>query len=372
MHAFLYQFKIMIRDKTLLFWTMLFPLILATFFSLAFSNLTSGETFDSAKVAIVKKQEDQPFIQLMEQLSKTEKPLVKITYLSESKAKKQLKENEIDAMITIQDTIEVTVNKTGIKQAIVETIVNHYYQSISTMEHIYELKPEILTSGILNEVYQSQDNFKERSMNHTDVTVIYFYTLIGMTCMYGGFWGLRVTTMVEANLSRQGTRINMVPLSKYKVLFSGMASAFIFQYATMLLLLCYLVFGLHVEFGSQVGYIALLMAIGSLAGISMGNLIGNGLRKEENTKISIVTMISMLMSFLSGMMIIDIKYYLTTYFPFTTYINPVSLITDALYALYYYSTYDRYFLNLMYLSIITIILFVLSFFAMRKKRYDSI
>ena len=42
------------------------------------------------------------------------------------------------------------------------------------------------------------------------------------------------------------------------------------------------------------------------------------------------------------MMIIDIKYWMQTNLPILTYINPVSLITDGLYALYYYDNLSRY------------------------------
>ena len=38
-HNFKYNLKILLRDHALVFWTLAFPLILATFFSLAFSNI---------------------------------------------------------------------------------------------------------------------------------------------------------------------------------------------------------------------------------------------------------------------------------------------------------------------------------------------
>lgn len=362
MHAFIYQFKIMMRDRILLFWTLVFPLILATFFQLAFSNFTNSESFDPAKVAIVEKKENKSFSTMVDSLSSGENQLLDVRYQKEDKAKSLLENDEI----------EVSVRKTGISQTIVETIIKTYYQTMSTYENIYELKPEVFITGVLDNLDSNIDYFQAQENNHTEITVIYFYTLIGMACMFGGYWGLHVTTMIEANLSRQGTRINMAPTSKYKVLCSGIVAAFIFQYVTMLVLLGYLVFGLHVEFGNQIGYIALLMAMGSITGIAFGNVIGNLLKGSETTKVSIVTSISMMMSFLAGMMIIEIKYFLSTYFPIATYINPVSLITDALYSLYYYNTYDRYFFNLLCLGSITTILILLSLITMRKKRYDSI
>ena len=39
-----------------IFWTLVFPLALATFFNLAFANLTASEEFETVKVALVEEQ----------------------------------------------------------------------------------------------------------------------------------------------------------------------------------------------------------------------------------------------------------------------------------------------------------------------------
>ena len=52
-HIFSYRLKCLLRDKVTIFWTMLFPLLLATFFQLAFSNLTTGEKFKPVTIIAV-------------------------------------------------------------------------------------------------------------------------------------------------------------------------------------------------------------------------------------------------------------------------------------------------------------------------------
>ena len=44
-----------IRDKEMVIWTVLFPIVLATLFSLAFSSLDQGEQISSIPVAVVEK-----------------------------------------------------------------------------------------------------------------------------------------------------------------------------------------------------------------------------------------------------------------------------------------------------------------------------
>lgn len=373
MQEFKYQFKILRRNKIMLFWTFLFPIILATFFNLAFSNLTNSEGFDVINIAVVENQENIEFKTLIESLStKGKDQLLDVQYVSLDKAQSLLEDDDISGYLTIDKEIEITVSETGINQTIIQTVVNNYYQVSSTMTNIGELNPSAFATGVLNDLQLDKNNFNEISNDNVDLTVIYFYTLIGMNCMYGGFWGLMVTTNIEANLSRQGTRITMAPTSKTKVLGTGILAGFLCQYASMVILLGYLVFGLGISFGNQIGLILLLMAVGSFVGIAMGTLIGNALKVKLDTKISVNTMVSMACSFFAGMMVIDMKYLVQEYFPIAAYINPVNLVTDALYSLYYYTTYDRYYFNILCLLGIGVVFSIISLYMMRKKKYDSI
>ena len=373
MHLFKYELKILLRDRILIFWTMIFPLLLATFFNLAFSNLTSSENFEKIDLAIVENQENTDFKTVINSLSKDDdNQLIKPQYTTLDKAKELLKEEDISGYYIIDDTIQVVIDENGINQTILKTIVDEYYQTTSTFTNVYELNPQAFVSGVLNTVDLSKDNFQERATNNTDLTVIYFYTLIGMTCLYAGFWGLRVTNKNEANLSRQGTRVTVSPTKKWKTLLVGMIAGFIVHYVMMLVLMAYLIFGLQVDFGNQIGYILLLTGVGSFVGLALGNLVGNGLKCKEDTKITVISMTSLALSFFAGMMIIDLKYLILDKFPIAAYINPVSLITDALYALYYYTTNDRFFTNILCLLAIGIVVTLVSLFVARGKKYDSI
>ena len=58
--------------------------------------------------------------------------------------------------------------------------------------------------------------------------------------------------------------------------------------------------------------------------------------------------------------------------PIFSYLNPVNLITDGLYALYYYDNLNRYTTNMICLFIIGLILLLGSLIIARRKQYDSI
>ena len=373
MHSFIYQAKLLFRDRTMMFWTFLFPLILATFFNLAFSKLNSSEGFEPSKLAVVEVKENKEFKSLLNELSKeTDDQLLDVQYVSLTQAQQLLSDEDIDGYLTIDNTLKISVKENGIAQTIIQSVIDSYQQTTHTMNSIAKENPQALVQIIQEDLNMNQDYFESRQMSSLDVTVIYFYTLIGMTCMYGGFWGLKVSTNIEANLSRQGTRIQVAPVSKVKMILTGNIAAFIMQYLAMLLLLGYLTLGLNIAFGDQIGYILLLMAVGSYVGITLGNLIGNLFKCSENTKISILTSASLFCSFLSGMMVIDLKYIIQENVPILGYINPVSVITDALYALYYYPTYERFLLNVSILAVMGVILTMISVLLSRRKKYDSL
>lgn len=373
MHELKYQLKILLRDRVMVFWAFIFPLLLATMFNLAFSNLITSEGFEAINIAIVELQEDENFKTVIDSLSSEgENQLFRTQYVSLDKAQQLLEGGSISGYLIVSEEIEITVSDRGFSQTMIQAVVNNYYQFSSTMTNIAELNPSAFLSGVFDDMGLDRDNFNEVTNQNVDLTVIYFYSLIGMTCMYGGIWGLLVTTNIEANLSTQGTRVAVAPTRKIKVLISGLLAAFICQYASVLLLVGYLLYGIGISFGSQLGLILLLTAAGSYVGLALGSLIGNTLKGSLDTKINVNMAITMVLSFLSGMMVIEMKYWVQERFPLAAYINPVNLITDGLYALYYYTTNDRYFFNILCLLVIGIIMSAISLIMMRDKKYDSI
>jgi len=146
----------------------------------------------------------------------------------------------------------------------------------------------------------------------------------------------------------------------------------VIHYMGLLILLGYMQFGLGVNFGDQFGYVALIVLIGSILGISMGAVISALIKKGEGIKIAVVLLISMLGSFMAGMMIADIKYYIAQKMPILGFINPANLLSDALYALYYYDTHTRLYQNLAGMSAFALIFCTLTYLLIRGRKYASL
>ena len=55
-HIFINRLKMLLRTKATIFWTLVFPIILATFFNLAFGNLAEEEKFEPFNIAVIQNE----------------------------------------------------------------------------------------------------------------------------------------------------------------------------------------------------------------------------------------------------------------------------------------------------------------------------
>lgn len=376
LHSFKYMLKIILRNKPVIFWTLLFPIVLGTLFHFAFSNLASEEELSSFKIGIVKDsnwESESEFHKLIEEMSSESTDVFDpVYYENQESALNALNENEIKGIYQKKDKITLTIADNGMEQTIMKTTLDQYSETSSMVGNILAFDPSKFSMELINKLQEKGYYFKDTTNSNADVTVIYFYTLIAMVCMYGALFGLNVVVTMEANLSKKGARTSIAPTHKLKVLFGSIASSVLVQYVFALILLGYLIYILKIDFGSKIPHILLLMLFGILAGVSLGVLVGVASKKDDNTKSSILLTLIMSGCFLSGMMMVDIKYIVMNYAPILAKINPVSVITDGLYALYYYTDTLRFWENISYLTIFTVIMTLFSYFFLRRKKYDSI
>lgn len=381
-HNYLYRIKCIIRDKQIMFWTLLFPIVLATLFNLAFKNLHSTENFSEIKVAIIDNDEirkNTAFINAIESVSNSEsnkstKKLFDVIYTSMTEADKLLEDNKIKGYIYFEDEIKLVVKKSGIDQSIIKSFIDDFIQTNSTVLTIINRNPEAINKGLLNNVIDRTDYLKEVSVSKSapNTIVNYFYALVAMTCLYGSFWGLKEVTALQANLSPQGARVSVSPTHKLKLFLASMLAATTVQLGVITVLLGYLIIILKIDFGNQLGYIALTCLVGTIMGVTFGTCITTVVKKSEGLKIGILIGFSMTMSFLSGMMYDKMKYIVSTKAPILAYINPANLITDSFYSLYYYDTHTRFFTDIAILCIISGIFSLITYLVLRRQKYASL
>lgn len=390
-HNFKYAFKTLFRSKMLIFWTFAFPIILGTFFNMAFSNIENSEKLDIINIAIVDDedfQNNEIFKEAFKTLSdeENEDRLFDTKYTSEEQAKELLDNKEIIGYVKLKENEpKVVIATNGINETILKYVTEEITQTGEIVKDIAEteIKKEI-SSGNYNidyeKIYENIIKMTENqeakieniSSNNLSYTMIEFYTLIAMACLYGGILGIVAINQNLPNMSSNGKRVSVSPTRKGTVILSSVLASYVTQLIGLTLLFIYTVFVLKVDYGNNLPLIIGLGLAGSLAGLSIGIAVGTLLKANDNVKTGIVISVTMLGCFLSGMMGITMKYIVDKNVPIVNKINPASMITDGFYSLYYYDTLDRYFFNIASLLIFAVIMIAISYFSLRKQRYEEL
>jgi ABC-2 type transport system permease protein len=193
-----------------------------------------------------------------------------------------------------------------------------------------------------------------------------------MTCLYASFFGSQEVMDIQANLSAQGARISVAPVHKLKVFMAGLSASMLIQYSEMLIVIAFMRFVLGVDFGSQTGYVLLLSFAGSVMGITFGAAVAAVGRKSEGATVGILISVSMILSFFSGLMFVEMKYIVAKAFPPASYINPATLVADGFYALYYYADHGRFWLNVLLLAAFSALFCGIIYRAIRRRKYASL
>lgn len=390
-HNFKYSLKALLRNKMLIFWTFAFPIILGTLFKVAFSNIENSEKLNIINIAIVQNEEfenNEAFKTSFEKLSdeNNEDRLFNTQYTTKEEAKDLLNKGEIIGYMELkQDKPVLTFVTNGIDETVFKHVAEEIVQTSDIIKQLSQTQiQKQIASGnyIINydEIYNKaiemakEDNVELKNISNSNLsyTMIEFYTLIAMTCLYGGMLSMVSINQILANMSNKGKRIAVSPTKKSIIILSSLLASYIVQLIGLAILFLYTLFVLGVDYGSNTGLIILLAIVGSFAGLALGTFVGTIFKASENTKTGILIALTMLGCYLSGMMGITMKYVVDKNVPIINKINPASMITDGFYSLYYYDRLDRYWFNIASLLIFALILIVISFFSLRRQKYDSI
>lgn len=388
-HHFKYAFKTLFRDKMLIFWTFAFPIILGTFFYMAFSDIENSEQLSIIEIAVVENEDftqstiwKESFAALSDE--KSEEQLFRTQYVSEEKAQQLLSDKNISGYFMLSDhEPRVVVSSDGINETILKYVTEEISQTEEIVKNVagYKLKEgAVLTEDFYGKLYSEviqmsrtdDSGIRDISASNLSYTMIEFYTLIAMTCLYGGILGMTAVNQNLANMSHKGKRVSVSPVSKGRMILGSVLAGYITQLIGIALLFVYTIFVLKVDYGDNLPLIILLTMCGCLAGLTMGIAVAVLVKANDGVKTGIVIAATMVGCFLSGMMGITMKYVIDKNIPLLNRINPANMITDGLYALYYYDTLDRFFLNVASLLIFALVMILLSVSGLRRQRYDSI
>lgn len=374
-HNIKYTFLSMIRTKEVIFWSLVFPLALATFMYLAFGKINEvTENLETIDVAVVESVQNEMFDKILVEVSNGESPLLNPMKMNIQDAVSALDSKEVDGIIHVDDTISLSVRENGLNATILSSFVDRYLQNEATLTQIAKNNPLALNSAI-EALSDDTSYFKEEKLTdgNTDNLSNYFYAVFAMSCLFASFTGISSMFSIQGNLSPLGQRRCVAPTKKLHVVLTLFLTNEIVQFAIELITFAYMSLVLGIDLSNKYPALFLLLFVASSFGLTMGMFIGS-LKKPvtEGAKMGIGVAISMALSIMADLCVSGLMNTIEHTVPIINRLNPAALISDSFYALNTYSDYSRYTSNMVNLSAMTLILFTLTILTVRRNRYASI
>ena len=369
-----YSFLAKIRDFSLVFWPFVFPLVLTTAMYFSIGQMEESD-FETIPVAIVTQStgEEDVFQEYLETMGDDKEALINVRPMAEEEAVTALENGDIEGIFYSREEPSLTVGGSGLAQSILQMILESYTEGKQTLEDVSKIHPDRMEAAIRQmSDYGSVTEEVSLGGRTTNTTAQFFYAMIGMACLYGCFIGYRSAMDLQANLSALAARRCVSPVHRMGWILSETTVSFSLHFINMLILLAYMKYILRLELTSA--YVEMLPAviIGSMIGVTMGMFITSIGKMGEGVKIGIMIGVSMVMSFLAGLMNADVKNAVDRNVPLLNRINPAALISDALYCLNVYDAPERYMQDIVILSVMCVLLLTGTFLIVRRERYGSI
>ena len=385
-HNAKYTMLSMFRLKVTLFWTLAFPLLLATFMYMAFGNLfEKDEMFKTINVAVVESKNDDTLMSVLESLdvnhtdsasksddsSNSFSDLINMKLMDSSAAKKALNNKKVTGIIYTEDA-SLVVEENSYNATILESILTQYKQQKDVFTNIAKTNLAALETAIAG-LSDTTSEYKEISLSsgNQDEYTNYFYAVFAMSCLFASFSAVTATNRLLANTSPLGIRKSLAALSKNILIFSEYISLLIIHFVVELIALVYMTL-LGVDFGNKYPAIILTLFFGCMIGLSIGVIIGAIPKLTEGSKIGISVGIGMVLSVLADLCANGIKDMIEHKLPIANRLNPACLISDCFYSLNVYDSYDRFFRNISIMAVESVILLIIAFVLLRREKYASI
>ena len=394
---FLYTIKILMRAKVSIFWTLVFPILLATFMYMAFGNIyEQDEMFRNIKVAVVTEDESINGLNYMlDALSDGDDALLSVTRMSESDAEMSLADEEVEGII-YTDYVRLTQLQRALSMR--AYLRQCFLSTSSTSMHlrIYirrgtEPKGGMASDGIGLQQYMSgtsgvddmsdlveklseqRSYYTEKASTEGSQNVYnnYFYAIFAMSCLFASLSSIEMMSNLQANVSATGKRKNVSPQRKMTFVLAEFAALLIIHFVVEVISFIYMSC-IGVDFGDRVWEILLTLFVGCFIGLAIGVIVGAISKLAEGTKIGIVIGISMVMSILSDLCINGIKYEIQQHVPIINKLNPAALISDSFYALNVYSDHQVFTENIVIMTIEAVVLIAVGILMVRRNRYASV
>ncbi len=148
-----------------------------------------------------------------------------------------------------------------------QSLLESYLNGKNTLETVAEIHPENMEQAVA-----AMSDYKEIVENvslggkSTNNNSVFFYALVGVTCLYGCFVGMGSAFWLQANVTDLAARQCVSPVHRMTMILTEMLTSFFIHFLNVVILLLYLRYVLRMEFQGSMAQMLLVSLVGCIVG----------------------------------------------------------------------------------------------------------
>ena len=143
-----YSFLTKIKNVTMLFWPLVFPLVLTTAMYLSIGQIEEAD-FETVRAAVVSpaEEKEEPFRLFLDSMEQ-DSDLLATEEMSEQDAEDALEEGSISGIFYAGAEPSLTVGGSGFPQTILQMVLESYTEGKETLEDVAQFHPEGMDAAL--------------------------------------------------------------------------------------------------------------------------------------------------------------------------------------------------------------------------------
>ena len=266
-----------------------------------------------------------------------------------------------------------------VNRAILESVATSYLQSEALIEDLSTHDPVALSDPTtIENALGLSVSVREVSLTHAqpDSMVRFYYALLGMASIFAAQLAGESVWRLQPTSSAAGARRAVSGTSRMRLLIPTIGACWAVSTTFLVIAFGYICLTAHIDFSGREGLCLVGIAASSLLSCGIGALVGAlpG-RMGSDSRRGILTALTCLLSLFAGLYgepTMELADTVAHVFPAATWLNPVCLIRDLFYTVYYYDTLIPFALRLATCMGIAAALLTVSAACMRRSAHEHL
>lgn len=266
-----------------------------------------------------------------------------------------------------------------VNRAILESVATSYLQSEALIEELATHDPVALSDPTtIENALGLSVSVREVSLTHAqpDSIVRFYYALLGMASIFAAQLAGESVWHLQPTSSAAGARRTVSSTSRMRLLIPTIGACWAVSTTFLVIAFGYICLTAHIDFSGREGLCLVGIAASSLLSCGIGALVGAlpG-RMGSDSRRGILTALTCLLSLFAGLYgepTMELADTVAHVFPAATWLNPVCLIRDLFYTVYYYDTLIPFALRLATCMGIAAALLTVSAACMRRSAHEHL